>query len=70
MARSKKMSLSEAKRVAHTRFHLGSDYHALSSSDRLRLNSFMKQTQWRQSPSAAAKGRSRAYSFWLALGGS
>lgn len=47
--------------------HTGRDYHALSTDDKLLLNTVMGQTMWRQSASAARSGKSRAYSFWLAV---
>lgn len=41
----------------------GRDYYALTTDN----NTVMGQTMWRQSQSAARSGKSRAYSFWLAV---
>lgn len=43
------------------------DYHGLSSSQKSVLEDLYRASGYRQSKSSAASGRSRLYSFYLAL---
>lgn len=61
------LSLEEAARVAKERGVLDHDYYALSRDKTDVLSDLYERTRWRQSASSAAMGRSKLYSFHLAL---
>lgn len=67
MAARRTLSLEDAARLAQERGILSPDYYALSRDQTDDLRALFDRTRWRQSASSAAMGRSKLYSFHLAL---
>ena len=62
------LSLEDAAREAWRLGILAKDYYALTRDEEDAIfGELMPRTRWKQSPSSAAQGRSKRYSFYLAL---